>query len=152
MKKKELEKIIKEKDEYFSGWQREKADFLNYKKQEFERLKETLNIAKESLFKELIPVLDNFNLAQKAIPEEETEKNSIKGLLLIKKQLEDSLKSLGLEEIETIGKQFDPKMHEAVEEVEGAEPGVIVEEVQKGYSFQDKIIRVAKVKIGRYHS
>lgn len=152
MKKKELEKIIKEKDEYFSGWQREKADFLNYKKQEFERLKETLNIAKESLFKELIPVLDNFNLAQKAIPEEEKEKNSIKGLLLIKKQLEDSLKSLGLEEIETIGKQFDPKMHEAVEEVEGAEPGVIVEEVQKGYSFQNKIIRVAKVKIGRYHS
>jgi molecular chaperone GrpE len=152
MKKKELEKIIKEKDEYFSGWQREKADFLNYKKQEFERLKETLNIAKESLFKELIPVLDNFNLAQKAVPEEEKEKNSIKGLLLIKKQLEDSLKSLGLEEIETIGKQFDPKMHEAVEEVEGAEPGVIVEEVQKGYSFQDKIIRVAKVKIGRYHS
>ncbi len=152
MKKKELEKIIKEKDEYFSGWQREKADFLNYKKQEFERLKETLNIAKESLFKELIPVLDNFNLAQKAIPEEEKEKNSIKGLLLIKKQLEDSLKSLGLEEIETIGKQFDPKIHEAVEEVEGAEPGVIVEEVQKGYSFQDKIIRVAKVKIGRYHS
>lgn len=152
MKKKELEKIIKEKDEYFSGWQREKADFLNYKKQEFERLKETLNIAKESLFKELIPVLDNFNLAQKAIPEEEKEKNSIKGLLLIKKQLEDSLKSLGLEEIETIGKQFDPKMHEAVEEVEGAEPGVIVEEVQKGYSFQDKIIRVAKVKIGCYHS
>ena len=72
--------------------------------------------------------------------------------MLIKKQLEDSLKSLGLEEIETIGKQFDPKMHEAVEEVEGAEPGVIVEEVQKGYSFQDKIIRVAKVKIGRYHS
>lgn len=152
MKKKELEKIIKEKDEYFSGWQREKADFLNYKKQEFERLKETLNIAKESLFKELIPVLDNFNLAQKAIPEEEKEKNSIKGLLLIKKQLEDSLKSLGLEEIETIGKQFDPKIHEAVEEVEGAEPGVIVEEVQKGYSFQDKIIRVAKVKIGCYHS
>ncbi len=152
MKKKELEKIIKEKDEYFSGWQREKADFLNYKKQEFERLKETLNIAKESLFKELIPVLDNFNLAQKAIPEEEKEKNSIKGLLLIKQQLEDSLKSLGLEEIETIGKQFDPKIHEAVEEVEGAEPGVIVEEVQKGYSFQGKIIRVAKVKIGCYHS
>jgi molecular chaperone GrpE len=152
MKKKELEKIIKEKDEYFSGWQREKADFLNYKKQEFERLKETLNIAKESLFKELIPVLDNFNLAEKAIPEKEKGKNSIKGLLLIKKQLEDSLKSLGLEEIETIGKQFDPKMHEAIEEVGGTEPGVIVEEVQKGYTFQDKIVRVAKVKIGRYHS
>ena len=152
MKKSELEKIIKEKDEYFSGWQREKADFLNYKKQEFERLKGTLDIAKESLFEELIPVLDNFTLAEKSIPEEEKEKNGTKGLLLIKKQLEKSLKDLGLEEIETIGKQFDPKIHEAIEEIEGAEPGIIVEEAQKGYTFQGKIIRIARVKIGSYHS
>ncbi len=152
MKKSELEKIIKEKEEYFAGWQREKADFLNYKKQEFERLKGTLDIAKESLFEELIPVLDNFSLAEKSIPEEEKEKNGTKGLLLIKKQLEKSLKDLGLEEIDTIGKEFDPKIHESVEEVEGNEPGIIVEEVQKGYTFQGKVIRIAKVKVGSYHS
>jgi len=152
MKKSELEKIIKEKEEYFAGWQREKADFLNYKKQEFERLKGTLEIAKESLFEELIPVLDNFSLAEKSIPEEEKEKNGTKGLLLIKKQLEKSLKDLGLEEIDTIGKEFDPKIHESVEEVEGNEPGIIVEEVQKGYTFQGKVIRIAKVKVGSYHS
>lgn len=152
MKKSELEKIIKEKEEYFSGWQREKADFLNYKKQEFERLKGTLEIAKESLFEELIPVLDNFILAEKSIPEAEKERNGTKGLLLIKKQLEKSLKDLGLEEIEIIGKEFDPKIHESVEEVEGADPGIIIEEVQKGYTFQGKIIRIAKVKVGSYHS
>jgi len=152
MKKSELEKIIKEKEEYFAGWQREKADFLNYKKQEFERLKGTLDIAKESLFEELIPVLDNFTLAEKSIPEEEKEKNGTKGLLLIKKQLEKALKDLGLEEIEVVGKEFDPKIHELVEEVEGGEPGIIVEEVQKGYTFQGKIIRIAKVKVGSYHS
>jgi len=152
MKKSELEKIIKEKEEYFAGWQREKADFLNYKKQEFERLKGTLEIAKESLFEELIPVLDNFSLAEKSIPEEEKEKNGTKGLLLIKKQLEKSLKDLGLEEIDTIGKEFDPKIHESVEEVEGNEPGIIVEEVQKGHTFQGKVIRIAKVKVGSYHS
>lgn len=152
MKKSELEKIIKEKEEYFAGWQREKADFLNYKKQEFERLKGTLEIAKESLFEELIPVLDNFSLAEKSIPEEEKEKNGTKGLLLIKKQLEKSLKDLGLEEIDTIGKEFDPKIHESVEEVEGNEPGIIVEEVQKGYTFQGKVIRIAKVRVGSYHS
>jgi molecular chaperone GrpE len=147
--KKELEEIEKKRDEYFAGWQREKADFLNYKKQEFERLKGTLCIAKESLFSELIPVLDSFELAEKAIPEEEKENNNIKGLILIKKQLEDSLKGLGLREIESIGKNFDANLHEAVEEEEGKEPGIIFEEVEKGYSFEDKVIRPAKVKIGK---
>lgn len=143
-----IEEIEKKRDEYFAGWQREKADFLNYKKQEFERLKGTLCIAKESLLEELIPVLDSFRLAEKAIPEEEKEDNRIKGLILIKKQLENALKGLGLTEIESIGKKFDPSLHEAVEEVKG-EPGTIIEEVEKGYTFNGKTIRPAKVKVGK---
>lgn len=145
---KDVEEIEKKRDEYFAGWQREKADFLNYKKQEFERLKGTLCIAKESLFEELIPVLDSFRLAEKSISEEEKEDNRIKGLILIKKQLENALKGLGLTEIESIGKKFDPGLHEAVEEVDG-EPGTIVEEVEKGYAFNEKTIRPAKVKVGK---
>jgi len=147
--KKDIEEIEKKKDEYFAGWQREKADFLNYKKQEFERLKGTLCIAKESLFEELIPVLDSFGLAEKSIPEEEKEDSNIKGLILIKKQLEDALKGLGLSEIESVGKKFDPSLHEAVEEIEGKESGIIVEEIEKGYSFNEKILRPAKVKVGK---
>lgn len=152
MKKSEIEKLLKDKEEYFSGWQREKADFLNYKNQEFERLKGTLSIAKESLFEELIPVLDNFLLAEKSIPEVEKNQNNIKGLLLIKKQLEDALKGLGLEEILSVGQKFDPALHEAIEEVENGESGMITEEIQKGYTFQGKVIRTAKVKVGCYHS
>ncbi|MDD3386753.1 MAG: nucleotide exchange factor GrpE [Candidatus Pacebacteria bacterium] len=152
MKKSEIEKLIKDKEEYFLGWQREKADFLNYKNNEFERLKGTLSIAKESLFEELIPVLDSFLLAEKSIPEEEKKGNNVKGLLLIKKQLEDALKGLGLEEITTIGEKFNPNLHEAIEEIEGGEPGIVIEESQKGYIFQEKVIRTAKVKIGCYHS
>jgi len=151
-KKEEIEKDIgeieKKRDEYFSGWQREKADFLNYKKQEFERLKGTLCIAKESLFEELIPVLDSFRLAEKSIPEGDKEDNRINGLILIKKQLEDALKGLGLMEIESVEHKFDPGIHEAVEEVKG-EPGMIVEEVEKGYSFNEKVLRPAKVKVGK---
>ncbi len=150
MKKKEIENLIKEKEEYFLGWQREKANFINYKNQEFERLKGTLSIAKESLFEEMIPILDNFELAKKTIPEEKKEDSSVKGLLLIKKQLEESLKGLGLEEIESINKKFDPNFHEIIEEVENKEPGIIVEEVQKGYSYQGKILRTSKVKVGKY--
>lgn len=147
--KKTLEEAEKKRDEYFSGWQREKADFINYKKQEFERLKGTLCIAKESLFLELLPVLDSFNLAGKAIPEEKKDDNGVKGLILIKKQLEDALKGLGLAEMETVGKKFDPSLHEAVGEVEGKEPGAIVEEVEKGYFFENKVVRPAKVRVGK---
>jgi molecular chaperone GrpE len=151
--KEEIEKILEEseqkKEEYFSGWQREKADFINYKKQEFERLKGTLCIAKESLFEEIIPVLDNFRLAEKAISEEDKNNKSVVGLLMIKKQLEDVVKALGLEEIESIGKAFDPALHEAIEEVEGGEVGIIAEEVEKGYSYNGKILRPSKVKVGK---
>ena len=146
---KTIEELEKKKEEYFSGWQREKADFINYKKQEFERLKGTLCIAKESLFEELIPVLDNFRLAEKAISEDDKNNKSVAGLLMIIKQLENSLKSLGLEEIESVGKEFDPNLHEAIEEVEGEKAGIIIEEVEKGYSYNGKTIRPAKVKVGK---
>lgn len=146
---KTIEELEKKKEEYFSGWQREKADFINYKKQEFERLKGTLCIAKESLFEELLPVLDNFQLAEKAISEDDKNNKSVAGLLMIKKQLEERLKALGLEEIESVGKAFDPNLHEAVEEVEGKEAGIITEEVEKGYSYNGKTIRPAKVKVGK---
>lgn len=145
---KKLEESEQKKEEYFSGWQREKADFLNYKKQEFERLKGTLCIAKESVFEEVIPVLDNFRLAEKAISEEDKNNKSVTGLLMIKKQLEDALKALGLEEIGSVGKPFDPSLHEAIEEVEG-ESGIIVEEVEKGYSYNGKVLRPSKVKVGK---
>jgi molecular chaperone GrpE len=98
----------------------------------------------------MIPILDNFILAEKSIPGKEKNKGNVKGLLLIEKQLKDSLKALGLEEIESINQKFNPNMHEIIEEVEGKEPGIITEEVQKGYSFQGKVIRTSKVKVGKY--
>jgi molecular chaperone GrpE len=144
-----LEEVEQKKEEYFLGWQREKADFLNYKKQEFDRLKGTLCIAKESVFEEVIPVLDSFRLAEKAISEEDKNNKSVIGLLMIKKQLEDALKALGLEEIESVGKPFDPSLHEAVEQVEKEEPGMIIEEIEKGYYYNGKVLRPSKVKVGK---
>jgi len=144
-----LEEIIQKKEEYFAGWQREKADFLNYKKQEFDRLKGTLCIAKESVFEELLPILDSFRLAEKAISEEDKNNKSVAGLLMIKKQLEVALRALGLEEIESVGKTFDPNLHEAIEEVEGGETGIVAEEVDKGYYYNGKVLRPSKVKVGK---
>jgi len=144
---KELEEKNKE---LFAGWQRAEADFLNYKKGESERLSDFSLLVKENVFEGLLPVLDNFNLAEKAIPEDKKADNNIKGLLLIKKQLDYFLCSIGVQEIDVIGLPFNAENCEAIEEVEtDCEPGIVVEEVQKGYKLNDKIIRPAKVKISK---
>jgi molecular chaperone GrpE len=145
-----LEECTKKRDEYFSGWQREKADFINYKNKEMERLTEILSASKESMVSDLLPILDNFGLAEKSIPEDQKDKN-IMGLLLIKKQLEDYFKSMGVEEIDAMNKKFDPRLHEAVEEVENKniEPGVVISEVEKGYTLNSKLLRPSKVKISK---
>jgi len=143
---KELEKKLEEceakKQEYFSGWQREKADFINYKNREGERMKELIDFIKEDLFLKIISILDSFNLAEKSIVKK--DKNT-EGLILIKKQLENILKQEGLEEINC--DKFDPCLHEAIEEVEGKEDGTIAEELEKGYRYKNKTIKPAKVKI-----
>ena len=149
--KKEIEKYKKLKEEYLANWQRERADFLNYKKEELLRMGEIVSYASTDLILKIIPILDNFELAEKNISSEVKNNEEIKGLLQIKNQLEDFLKKQGVEEIELVGKKFDINLHEAVEELEvnGKEPGVVVEEVKKGYTMQGRVIRIAKVKVSK---
>jgi molecular chaperone GrpE len=135
--------------ELFAGWQRTEADFINYKKKETERLGELSAHLKERMFEDLLPIMDNFSLAERMIPEEKKSDNNIKGLLMIKKQLDEFIRSIGIEEIDSLGQQFDPEYDEAVEEVEGieGESGTVIEEVQKGYLLNGKVLRPSKVKI-----
>jgi len=146
--KKQLEECQKQKEDYLKGWQRAKADFINYKKGELERAKDFLKFANIGLIMNFLPILDNFEKAEKETPEDLKNNQYFKGLLQIKKQIQDFLKSQGVVEIESIGKKADLNFHEIVGEVEmkDKEPGIIVEEVQKGYLIEDKLLRVAKVK------
>ncbi|MCJ7786959.1 nucleotide exchange factor GrpE [Patescibacteria group bacterium] len=165
--KKQLEECQKKKDEYLAGWQRERADFLNYKKEEIERIGEILKYAGEGLILKILPILDNFEIAEKKILEdlkgEENKSSSspfagarendenVKGLLQIKTQFQDFLKNLGVEEIKSVGDKFDPNFQEVIEEVEAKdkESGIIIEEIQKGYKLHGKVLRPAKVKIAK---
>jgi len=165
---KKLEECQKLKDEYLAGWQREKADFLNYKKGGMERIGEILKYGNLDLILKILPILDNFDLVEKKLPENlKNDKTSevqpsvdygasIKGFLQIKRQLENFLKSQGVEEIKSVGEKFDPHLHEVIEDVpsealakEGkkTEPGTVIEEIQKGYKINGKVIRPAKVRI-----
>lgn len=149
--KKDLERCQKEKDEYLAGWQRAKADFLNYKKEETERVEEILKYVSAGLILKILPILDNFNLIEKELPENLSNNDYMKGIFQIKNQLEDFLKNQGAEAIDCLGKKFDPNLHEAVEEAEvkDKEAGLVIEEVQKGYLINGKVLRPARVKISK---
>ena len=147
-KNKELDNCLIEKEELLKNWQRERADFINYKKEEAKRLSEMTDYSKIYFFMDMINILDHFEMAEKTLNQESKGKPEITGLLNIKKQIESMLKNKGLEKIECMGKIFDPQVAEAIEEIES--DGIsqtIIEEIQPGYKFKNKIIRPAKVKI-----
>ncbi|MDP2926790.1 MAG: nucleotide exchange factor GrpE [bacterium] len=145
----QLEELKKQRDEYLAGWQRARADFLNYKKEEIERLKGFINYASEETILKVLPLLDNLYLAEKNLPENLKNDEYVKGLLQTKTLFENFLKEQGISSVESLGKKFDPQFQEVVEEVEAKdqEPGIVVEEIQKGYLIQGRLLRPAKVKV-----
>ena len=149
--KKKLEECEKLKSEYLAGWQRARADLLNYKKDEIERIDELIKYADVGIILKILPILDNFEITEKNLPENLKNDKNIKGILQIKTQLQDFFKNQGLEEIKTVGERFDPNLHEIVEEVEkkDCQPGTVIEEIQKGYKINGRLLRPAKVKVSK---
>ena len=148
---KKLEECERLKNEYLVGWQRSRADLLNYKKEELERVAELIKYANEGIILKILPILDNFEIALKKLPENLKNDENVKGVLQIKNQIQDFLRNQDVEEIKSVGEKFDPNFHEVVEEIEvkDKEPGIIIEEVQKGYSINGRLLRPAKVKISK---
>ncbi len=146
-----LKKYEKLKNEYLACWQRERADFINYKKNELIRMGELVSYSNIDLILKILPILDNFELVENKLPEQLKNDKNIKGLLQIKVQIKDFLKNQKIEEIKSIGKKFDPNFHEVIGEVQvrGKEQGIIVEEIQKGYKFNERVIRIAKVRVAK---
>lgn len=124
------------------------ADFINYKNR-VEREKTSLYAnATEEVILQILPVLDNFEIALKNM---ESDKAYYEGVKMIYDQLVGVLTKNGLKEIECEGKAFDPNFHHAVltEEVEGKEEGTVLEALQKGYMLNDKVIRPSMVKVAK---
>ena len=149
--KKRLKDCQRQKDEYLAGWQRERADFLNYKKEELEKIGNVLKYGDLGLILKILPILDNFDITEKKLPENLKADVNIKGILQIKNQILDFLKNQGVEEIKTTGEKFNPNFQEVVEEVErkGVESRIVLEEIQKGYILNGKVLRPTKVKVAK---
>ena len=136
--------------ELTSGWQRTQADFLNFKKQTADERLKLISSAGADIALQLLPVLDHFQLAAKHLPKELEADNWAQGIRQIEKQFENILFENGLERIESMGKEFNPRVHEAVEEIKSDKPaGIVVEEILSGYKYADEVLRPAKVKVAK---
>jgi len=141
--KEKLALCNKEKQEYLAGWQRSQADFINYKRRQEEQVAEWSKIFNEGLLRDILPALDSLDASIK-------NSDNSDGLEAVKSQLMKILRQHGLGEIRTIGEKFNPELHEAVEQVGADAPeGTVVEETQKGYLMNGKVLRAAKVRVSR---
>ncbi|MDD5710509.1 MAG: nucleotide exchange factor GrpE [Candidatus Colwellbacteria bacterium] len=142
-----IEKLSKERDDFLAGWQRAKADLINYKKDELKRLEEVARFANAEIIFDIIRVLDSFELGLTAM---EKLGKVDKGVYLIKGQLEDALRKYGLERVEVKeGDEFDPNLQEAIASIDGnvSQDNRIAEEVERGYTLHGRTLRVPKVKV-----
>lgn len=127
--------------------QRALADLQNYKRQAEEEKTRLISLGQINVLSELLPVLDNFKRAFTHIPEDLSNNEWVKGVEQIEKQLLSIIKSVGLEEIPTVGQPVNPNLHEIISTAEG-EQDIIITEVEKGYTFQGKVLRASKVIVG----
>ncbi len=125
------------------------ADFDNFRKRQAQERENLLKYGAEETLRKLIEVLDNFDRAQKAIENIEDCGQVKDSFNLVCNQMKDTLKKVGLETIETEGKEFNPNFHEAVMQTPTSEyeEGTIITELQKGYKIGDKVLRAALVNV-----
>ena len=147
----ELQVCQQKCDEYLNNWKRERADFINYKNEEIKRITLLAQYTKEENILKMLPVLDSIWFAEKQMPEELHNHNWVVGFLQTKKQIDAFLQREGIEKIEVIDKPFDLNTMEALEAVEHKEmqPNIVIEEVQKGFMIDGKVLRPAKVRISK---
>ena len=147
----ELKKKAVERDTYLDQLLRTKAEFMNYQKRMVKESESTSQFAVQSLILDFLPELDNFDRALKLADSSKDIDKFVEGIKLIEEQLFKVLGKYGVEPIETVGKPFDPNLHEAVMEEENNEMPhhTIIDEFQKGFLLKERVIRPSKVKVSK---
>jgi len=149
--KKKLEECEKIKNDYLAGWQRARADFINYKKEEQERFGVFFEMELGEIILKFLEIYDNFEKAKKSVPPDLKDNLYIKGFFQIQQSFWKILEGFGVERIKTEGERFDPNWHEAVESfsAKDVKEGFIVEELQPGYKLKGRLLKAAKVKVAQ---
>ncbi len=128
---------------------RQMAEFENFRKRTEKEKSAMYEVGAKSVIEKILPVVDNFERGLATIPEEEKGSAFADGMNMIYKQLLGELDKLGVKPIEAVGKEFDPDFHNAVMQVESEEyeSGVVAQELQKGYTYRDTVVRHSMVAV-----
>lgn len=146
---KETDKLKQDLENLNNQYLRLAADFENYRKRQAQEREALLKYGAEECMKKVIEVVDNFDRAMQTVEKIDNVEKMKETFFVLNKQLIDSLTKLGLEQIKSVGEQFDPYLHEAVMQTQTEEypEETIIKELQKGYKLGDKVIRPALVDV-----
>ena len=148
----EVEKLNADLDESKDKYLRLFAEFDNYKKRSIKEKLDFMKTASQETINAMLPVVDDFDRAKKSAEDEASVEQFSEGVNMVYNKLKNTLKNLGLEEMVSTGEVFDPELHAAITEIPAPSEdmkGKIIDTVEKGYLLKDKIIRHAKVVVGK---
>jgi molecular chaperone GrpE len=146
----QIEALMREKSALYDQLLRRQAEFENFRKRLDRERGEIYQRTRAEVLLELLPVLDNFELALISLETTGDDAEALhQGVTLIHKQLKAAVTKMGLQPVESVGKSFDPNVHEAitVEPTDEHEENTIIEEFQRGYKLGDRLLRPARVKV-----
>lgn len=147
--KKKKDKRDEQIEELQDRVKRQMAEFDNFRKRTEKEKAQMFEVGAKSIIEKILPVVDNFERGLAAIPEEEQGSAFADGMNMIYKQLMTELEQAGVAPIEAVGKEFDPELHNAVMQVENdeLESGTVAQELQKGYTYRESVVRHSMVAV-----
>jgi molecular chaperone GrpE len=150
----QVKALAAEKEDIFGKLQRVSADYANFQKRVSRQIADTIAYEKETIIKTLLPALDNFEHTLQNADSAENAEAILKGVRIIYDQILGILKSHGVEQINARGNKFDPSLHEAMMQKAEPEkqPDSVLEEFQKGYRLNGRVIRPSKVVVNKIPS
>lgn len=148
-KKKKKDKKDEQIEDLNDRLRRQMAEFDNFRKRSEKEKSQMFDMGARSIIEKVLPVVDNFERGLAAVPEDQKDDAFVTGMDKVYKQLMNEFDSIGVKPIEALGQEFNPDLHNAVMQVESDEyePGVVAQELQKGYMYKDTVVRHSMVAV-----
>lgn len=148
-KKKKKDKKDEQIEDLNDRLRRQMAEFDNFRKRSEKEKSQMFDMGARSIIEKVLPVVDNFERGLAAVPEDQKDDAFVIGMDKVYKQLMTEFDSIGVKPIEALGQEFNPDLHNAVMQVESDEyePGVVAQELQKGYMYKDTVVRHSMVAV-----
>lgn len=148
-KKKKKDKKDEQIEDLNDRLRRQMAEFDNFRKRSEKEKSQMFDMGARSIIEKVLPVVDNFERGLAAVPEEQKDDAFVTGMDKVYKQMMTEFDSIGVKPIEAVGQEFNPDLHNAVMQVESEEfePGIVAQELQKGYMYKDTVVRHSMVAV-----